>query len=96
MKHTVNGFVTYKKQSWDNEPIISFSTHEPCKYGSPEIVTVGTHSMEVDVPDDFNPIPKQVEALEAEKKKAHAAFLHMAREIDEQISKLQAITFEAA
>ena len=47
-----------------------------------------------DVPDDFDPRPQQVAALEAEKQKARAEFHARVTEIDRQIQSLLAIEHE--
>ena len=49
-----------------------------------------------EVPDDFDPIPRQVAALEAEKRAALAEYQSKVAEINERLSKLQALTFEPA
>jgi hypothetical protein len=50
--------------------------------------------VEVDVPDNFNPIPHQVAALEAEKEKALEEYQAKAAQINERLSKLLALTNE--
>jgi len=51
-------------------------------------------AVEFDVPDDFDPIPKQVAALEAEKRAALAEYQSKVADINERLSKLQAITYD--
>lgn len=51
--------------------------------------------IEVEVPDDFDPIPKQVAAMEAEKRAALAEYQQKVAEINERLSKLQALTFDS-
>lgn len=50
--------------------------------------------IEVDVPDDFDPTGRQIAALEAKKEKALAACQGLVAQINERISKLQAIGYE--
>lgn len=52
--------------------------------------------IEVDIPDDFDPTARQIAALEEKKRKAADAYHGMVAEINQQISKLQALTFEGA
>jgi hypothetical protein len=62
---------------------------------APDRVYIGEQAIEVDIPDDFNPVPAQVRALEelkAEEVKKHV--IRMA-EINEQLSKLLCITNDA-
>lgn len=58
-------------------------------------VLVGKQTIEFEVPDDFNPVPAQIQKLEEYKAELHRQFNEKIAEIKEQISKLQAITFEA-
>jgi uncharacterized small protein (DUF1192 family) len=52
------------------------------------------HELVVDVPDDFDPTPKQIAQLEAEKAKVRAEFNQRIAQLNEQIGKLQALTFD--
>ena len=60
-----------------------------------ERIFVGETSIEVETPDDFNPIPTQVACLEKEKTAAVAEYQKKVAEINERLSKLLAITNEA-
>lgn len=59
-----------------------------------ELVYIGQQSVTVEVPDDFNPVPAQVAALEKEKLAALAAYQKKVADINERLSKLLAITNE--
>lgn len=59
-------------------------------------IFVGAIEIEVDIPDDFDPTAKQIAALEEKKRKASEAYHGMVAEINQQISKLQALTYEGA
>jgi hypothetical protein len=54
-------------------------------------VYIGEQTVEVDIPDNFDPVPKQVAALEKEKLKALAEYTKTVAEINERLSKLLAI-----
>ena len=54
-------------------------------------VFIKEHTTTVEVPDDFDPRPQQVAALEAEKREARAKFQARITEIDRQIQSLMAI-----
>ena len=58
-------------------------------------IFVKEHTTTVEVPDDFDPRPQQVAALEAEKQKARAEFQKRVTEIDRQIQSLMAIEVAA-
>ena len=67
-----------------------------CKVSEEEDrVYVGAQTLTIEVPDDFNPIPAQVAALEKEKAAALAAYQRSVADINERLSKLLAITNEA-
>lgn len=57
-------------------------------------IYIGEMDVEFDVPDDFNPIPSQVAALEREKADALAQYTKTVGEINDRLSKLLAITHE--
>jgi hypothetical protein len=59
-------------------------------------VYVGEMPIEFDVPDDFDPIPRQVAALQQEKAEALAEYQRKVADINERLSKVQALTFEAS
>lgn len=54
-------------------------------------IFVKEHLTTVEVPDDFDPRPQQVAALEAAKQKARAEFQARITELDRQIQSLLAI-----
>ena len=54
-------------------------------------ICVGTAEVTFDVPDNFDPRPEQVKALEARKRELQAQFAAAVVEIERQISQLQAI-----
>jgi hypothetical protein len=93
-KHTVNGFITYEKPIWAHEAIVSFSSCDPTNYEWTEAVAVCPHSIEVDVPDDFNPTPQMVAALEEQKRQLRLKLASDLATIDDRISKLSAIAYE--
>jgi hypothetical protein len=57
-----------------------------------ELVYIGQQNVTVEVPDDFNPVPAQVAALEREKLAALEAYQKSVADINERLSKLLAIT----
>lgn len=94
-KHTVKGYVTVSRYSWnDNKPIVNFMPWKPEE--THEIAIVGEQLFEVEVPDDFNPIPQQVAAMEEKKRQLRLNLAEELAALDERISKLSALTFEPA
>ena len=57
-------------------------------------VHISEHSFEVDIPDNFDPRPQMIAALQAEKQKVRAEFARRVAELDDQIGKLQALTMD--
>lgn len=92
--HTINGFITYEKREWESKASVNFYNFKPSVEHFPDLVVVGEHSFEVEVPDDFNPTPLQVAALQAQKKALRLKLADELRAIDERISKLTCITNE--
>lgn len=94
MKVQLKGFIALAKPDpWDEGHQFRFFTHKMDEHG---FATVMPHTLEVELPDDFDPRAKHVEALQAEKTKAMADFQNRMTEIDRQISELTAIEFDGA
>ena len=91
MKVTINGFVHYKKEDWTecgNYRIFPYQTdYDGAVYIAP-------CSVEVEIPNDFNPIPAQVASLEKEKRELQAKFAKELMNIEESISRLTCITMD--
>ena len=97
MKQTINGFIVWRR--WKGEPasagVYKFQDYEPS--GESDIwdtVLVREHSMEVEVPDAFNPLPELVAGLKEEKRLARLALAQKLAQIDAEISKLTCLTNE--
>jgi hypothetical protein len=97
--HTIKGWLYFKaasKFSKSGEPVIAFLPFDP-KYASADTwgVPVREHSIEVEIPDDFDPRPQQVAALDAEISKVRAEFTARINELQEQKARLLAIEYVA-
>lgn len=98
MKQTRDGFMfmefehDWSHDDWEKKWRPAWLTFRPddCKVR----VFVREMSIEFSVPDDFDPIPQQVAALAEEKREALAEYQRKVADINEQLSKLQALTFE--
>lgn len=94
-RYTIKGWLYYReasKYSQTGEPDIMSLPFDPKNvthdtWGVP----VREHSIEVDIPDDFDPRPQQIAALDAEIKKTRAEFAARINELQEQKSRLLAI-----
>ena len=93
MKIKTTVHVHYEKYTWDDKPrYIVFS----CKLEDSDCrVYIGEQQIEVEVPDDYDPRPAQVAALEKQKLKVMADFQKTVDQINERISKLQALEYTA-
>ena len=94
MKAQINGYVTYEKSKYEAKPKIDFMTCKPTKKIWPDMVIVSEHSIEVEVPDDFDPRPELIKGLKEQERKARADFEKLCTDIHRQISELEALTFD--
>lgn len=97
MKKTIKGFITYEHSRYAPEnPRIAFNASMPENY--PDIftdtVTFCEHTIEVDIPDDFDPRAGLIAALKARQVKAAADFAALCTDIQRQISQYEALTME--
>jgi hypothetical protein len=93
MKIKVTAHIYFSKYSWENkgEFLLFYAKID----GSENMVYVSTQEVEVDVPENFDPRALQIAALEAQKQKAMADFQKSVDDINERISKLQALEYTA-
>jgi hypothetical protein len=93
MKVKITAHIHYLKYSWDTEgkfEVFSF------KFDDDDSRTyVGEQEIEVDVPDNYDPRAQQIAALEKHKQKVMADFQKTVTDINEKISKLQALEYTA-
>ena len=91
MKQIIKGFIEYRPAMYQGDAEYSFHT---CTLPDLGYVKVMAHTIEIDIPEDFDPREKMVDLLKAEKKKLMADFHKRCKEIEKQISELTAITYE--
>ena len=91
VKTTVHIF--YSKYSWEDKgEYLGFYA----KVDDDESRTyVGQQEIEIEVPDNYDPRAQKIEALQAKKLKIMADYQKTVTEINERISKLQAIEYTA-
>ena len=83
----VPGFII--KPQWGHP---THATHEMTEHG---YITIMPYTLKFTVPDDFNPVAAQVAALEAAREKLRKEFNARINQIEDEISKLQAICYDA-
>jgi len=91
LKTTVHTY--YNKYPWEDKGVFHLSSY---KFDDTQYQTyVGDQEVEIDVPEDYDPRAQQIAALEAKKTKVMADFHKTVTEINDHISKLQAIEYTA-
>ena len=94
MKVKVTAHIHYEQHPWENQgsySILSF------KAGDTEGRTyVGEQEIEIEVPDDYDPRAQKIAALEKHKQKVMADYHKTVTEINDRISKLQALEYTDA
>lgn len=88
MKQKFKMHVAYKK-SFGTEAFHLFQS-DMSQYG---YVPVCETEVEVDIPDDFDPLAGQVATLKQQRAKVHAEFQARVNEIDDALAKLLCLDF---
>lgn len=91
MKIKTTVHVHYYKSPWDtkgNFEVFSFKAPD-----DESRTYVCEQEIEIEVPDDYDPRAQQIAALEKKKQRVMAEFTKTVTEINDRISKLQAITY---
>lgn len=93
MKITTTIHIHHVQFSWDKEGQYQVFA---CKLDDSEFRTyVGEQEIEIDVPDDYDPRAQKIAALEKQKQKVMADYQKTVTEINDRISKLQALEYTA-
>lgn len=92
MKIEVNGFI-HAQKSYSGELRYVFFYSEDM--GDSGYVMVCPHTIVFELPEGFDPTGGFIAALEKKKEALHAEFADAVAKINNEISKLQAITYEA-
>ena len=90
MKKTVDAFLHYSTSSWNFGELAIYQC-DMTKSPSMECVMIKPLEIEVDIPDNFDPRPQQIKALQEKQTKAAAAFHAFSIETMRQINELQAL-----
>jgi len=90
MQIEVKGFVLGKKDSWRDHIDYTFHTVEMLEHG---YMTIQPYVLRFDLPEGFDPRLAQIDMLERQKEKLRADLGRRIQEINEEISKLQAISY---
>lgn len=90
MKHTIKGFLQWRKDSY-GEPSFEFNKYDFKSNEYEDYATVRPMGIEIDVPDDFDPTADLIAGLEKLKQSKRAELARELIELDDRISKLQAL-----
>jgi hypothetical protein len=95
-KHTVNGalYLYTSERAYTDKPIYHFNTER--NLTSESFTKIVDHSFDIEIPEDFDPIPGQLAALNEKKRLLRLKLAQELADLDDRISKLSALTFEAA
>jgi hypothetical protein len=91
MKTTI--YIHFTKFSWQDQGRFEVFSYEI--KNNENHAYVGSQEIELNVPDNYDPRAQQIAALEAQKTKAMADYQKSVTEINERISKLQALEYTA-
>ena len=99
-KHTLHGFITHTLYPWQKQEdaVIGFEcrTDLTAPFQDNEYtVAVARHTVEVEVPDNFNPNPAKVAALKAKIEKIKVAAWDECQNVQAEIEKLLCLSYEA-
>ncbi len=93
MKIKLTAHIHYVKYNF--EEVGEYQVYS-CSLGDAEHRTyVGEQEIEVEVPDNYDPRPQQIAALEKQRQEIRAEFQKSIVEINERISNLQALEYTA-
>lgn len=90
------GWIVQSQYSWEPKPRYAFVDYQPTPThdDTSHRVPVMPYTLTFTMPDDFDPVPSLVAAVEAEKVAALAAYQEAIAKCNERLSRLQAITYE--
>ena len=93
MKVKITAHIHYAKWSWEETSqwqLFGFRLDD-----DDHRTYVGEQEVEVEVPDNYDPRAQQIAALEKQKQQVMADFQKSVNEINDRISKLQALEYTA-
>lgn len=91
MKTTI--YIHFTKFSWQNQGRFEVFSYELTN--DENHAYVGSQEIELNVPDNYDPRPAQIAALEQQKQKVMADYQKSVTDINDRISKLTALEYTA-
>lgn len=83
----IEAYVTWVKYEWHDEPKYTLNPDDMSVCG-PEYVPIRKQTFEVEIPDDFDPRPQQINSLRKQQEQILAEATAKATNIEEQIQRL--------
>jgi poly(3-hydroxybutyrate) depolymerase len=91
MKVKTTVHIYHSQYSWETKA--KFQVYSLKIDDTEHMTYVGSQEIEIDVPDSYDPTAQKIAALEEHKKKVMADYQKTVDQINERISKLQAIEY---
>ena len=88
MKQLIKGFIYYVKYDFSEKPVLKWSDSTTMGRADPDWVMVGPHDFTIECPDDFDPRPQQVAAIDEKLQQIRAEFTARIAELQEQRNRL--------
>ena len=93
MKIKLTAHIHYRKHSWEKEG--SYQILYIALPDDESLTYICAQEVEVEVPDNYDPRAQQISALEKKKQEVMAHYQKTVTDINERISKLQALEYTA-
>lgn len=93
MKIKTTVYIHYNQYSWEEKA--DYSVHSFKMSDTEHRTYVGEQEIEIEIPDNYDPRAQKIAVLEKHKQKVMADYQKTVTEINERISKLQAIEYTA-
>lgn len=93
MKIKTTAHIYHQQYSWEQTAryLVMYAKLDDCEH----LTYVSEQEIEIDVPEHYDPRAQKIAALEKQKQKAMADFQKTFDDINERISKLQALEYTA-
>jgi len=91
----ISGHIFTRTDRFSVEPDFIFFAWDASET-NPDYIKVCDHTIHAEVPDDFDPRAAQIASLEKQREAVRAELGKRINEINDQIAKLQALTFDPA
>lgn len=94
MKVTVKGYIYWHKYSWADAASFIFFGTDSMGDIDPNYALIQPHQFDVEIPDDFNPVPQQIQAMRTAQTAIRAKAEAQVTNIEESIQRLLCIEYK--